>query len=81
MFDAAALERIQTQARDIDPVKVAVGIVAAIPYVLGWVVAKVFTVVWIVISWAAAAAMVGWTDARKGQKPVTLRSGWGGGNA
>lgn len=80
MFDAAALERIQTQAKDIDPVKVAVGIVAAVPYIVGWVVAKIFTVVWIAVSWAAAAAMVGWKDARQGREPVRLRSGWGGGS-
>lgn len=76
MFDATALERIQTQAREIDPVKVALAIVAGIPYILGWTVAKAFGVVWTIASWTAAAAKVGWQDARK-PKASGLRSGYG----
>lgn len=77
MFDATALERIQTQAKEIDPLKVALAVVASIPYILGWVISKVFTVVWVVISWAVAAGKVGWQDARKPKAP-SLRSGYGG---
>lgn len=78
-FDARALERIQAQASEIDPVKVAVSIVAAIPYVLGWVIAKVFTVAWVVLSWTIAAGRVGWQDAREGRRQQpSLRSGWAG---
>jgi len=77
MFDATALERIQTQAREIDPLKAALAVVAAIPYILGWVIAKVFAVVWLVLSWAVAAGKVGWQDARKPKAP-TMRSGYGG---
>lgn len=77
MFDATALERIQTQAKEIDPLKAALATVAAIPYVLGWVIAKVFTVAWLVASWAVAAGKVGWQDARKPKAP-TLRSGYSG---
>lgn len=77
MFDAASLERIQVQAKEIDPLKAALAIVAAIPYVLGWVIAKVFAVLWLIVSWAVAAGKVGWQDARK-PKAATLRSGYGG---
>lgn len=78
-FDARALERIQVTARDIDPVKVAVTVVTAIPFLLGWIVAKVFAVVWLVLSWVIAAGMEGW---RAGRSPKSsgLRSGWGGGS-
>lgn len=77
MFDATALERIQVQAREIDPLKVALATVAAIPYILGWVISKAFTVAWVVISWTVAAGKVGWQDARKPKAP-TLRSGYEG---
>lgn len=77
MLDATALERIQVQAKEIDPVKAILAIVAAIPYVIGWVIAKVFAAVWLVVSWAIAAGKVGWQDARKPKAP-SLRSGYGG---
>lgn len=77
MFDATALERIQTEAKELDPLKGLLAVVAAIPYVLGWIIAKVFAVVWLVVSWAIAAGKVGWQDARKPKAP-TLRSGYGG---
>lgn len=77
MFDATALERIQVQAKEIDPRKIALATIAAIPYILGWTIAKVFTVAWVAISWAVAAGKVGWQDARN-PKATTLRSGYGG---
>lgn len=79
MFHDATLERIRTGAREVDPVKVMLTIVAAIPYALGWIAAKVCLAAWRVLSWMATAARVGWQEARK-PKAAKARSGWSDGS-
>ena len=37
---------------------------AAVLYALGWVIAKAFGVVWLAVTWCAAAVQIGWEEAR-----------------
>lgn len=54
------VERIDTEARKLDPVKVLLTVIATIPFVLGWLVGKA----WLVLAWLLTAARVGWQEAR-----------------
>lgn len=54
------VERIDTEARQLDPVKVLLTVIAAIPFVLGWIVGKT----WLALAWLLTAARVGWQVAR-----------------
>lgn len=38
--------------------------VTAVLFALGWVVAKVFTVTWLAVTWTGAAVALGWQEAR-----------------
>ncbi len=61
-FDAS-LERARAERAQLDPRKVALTLAAVLPFVLGWLVRKVFTVVWLVVSWLWIAALTGWREA------------------
>lgn len=60
------LERVRTEARALDPGKVALTLVAVPLFALGFVAAKVVGVAWTVIAWSWTAAVVGWRAARDG---------------
>lgn len=68
----AQVERINTEARQLDPKKVALTLLAVLPFVLGWTLKKVVVVSWVALSWLWTAAVVGW---RAADAP---RSGKGG---
>lgn len=53
------LDRIDGDARDLQPHRVALTIVSAVFFALGWVVGVVFRAVWLVVAWMWAAAVVG----------------------
>lgn len=55
-----ALERIDAEARQLDPAKVLLTILAAIPFVIGWLLGKA----WLVAAWLGTALVVGWREAR-----------------
>jgi len=55
-----ALERIDAEARQLDPARVLLTILAAIPFVIGWLLGKA----WLVLAWLWTAAVVGWREAR-----------------
>lgn len=58
--------RISWQARQINPRKVLVVIVVTPPYVFGWLIAKVFLVLWLILAHAGVAFSAGWKAALKG---------------
>jgi len=55
-----ALERIDAEARQLDPSRVLLTILAAIPFVIGWLLGKG----WLAVAWLWTAAVVGWREAR-----------------
>lgn len=65
VLDRVPVEDIRTRASEIDPVKLLLAFLALPFLVLGWLAAKVCTVLWTVTSWAVAAIQVGWIEARK----------------
>ena len=58
------VDRITTQAKQVRFGHTILTILAAVLFSIGWVVAKVFTVLWLGLAWAVTAVKVGWQDAR-----------------
>lgn len=74
VLDRVPLDEISTEARQVDAGKVALTVLAAVLYAIGWVAGKVFTIVARILVlvvrgavWAGVAVKVGWNDARKRQ--------------
>jgi len=60
------VDRITTQAKQVRFGHTILTILAAILFSLGWVVAKVFSAIWLVLAWSVTAVKVGWQDGRRG---------------
>lgn len=60
------LERVAADARQIRFGRVLLGAVTVPFYVLGWLVARLLLLLWLVSSHMAAAARVGYRDAMRG---------------
>lgn len=60
----AILERIDQQAKEIDPRRVVMTLLALPLFVLGYVVASVCKVVWMVGTWMWVAMLAGWQTQR-----------------
>lgn len=67
----ATVTQIQIQRAAIDPVRVALTLLAAFFFTPGWIARKVVIAIWWVVSYAAAGIMVGWRAAA----PAESRSG------
>lgn len=63
------LARITARARAIRPGRTFLTMLAAVLYGLGWLIAKTFGVLWLALTWCAAAVQVGWEDARAVPSP------------
>jgi len=59
------LERVEVGAKALTPRRVLLAVITAPLFVLGWLAAWVAGVVWLVITWAISAIVLGWTDARQ----------------
>lgn len=71
MLTAERLDQIQREATKLEPAKVALTIIAFIPFLLGWIAGKT----WTAISWTITAMKVGWQAARERER--TRRPGGG----
>jgi hypothetical protein len=56
-------EDVRAEAKRIDPAKVLLTLLFAVPFVLGWLAAQTVRATWIVVSWLWAAVVVGWRTA------------------
>lgn len=65
------VERIQAEARQLDPVKVLLTLIAVIPFALGWSLGKA----WLAVAWLWTAGRVGWQEARLGPGPAEGEGG------
>lgn len=61
---AHVLERIETEARTLQPARVALTVVSTPFFVLGWLIGHAWRAVWFVVAWVWTAALVGWRTAR-----------------
>lgn len=62
---AGYVDQVRDQARDYDPRRAALTVVALLPFVVGWLVGIAFQTVWVMLAWAWAATMVGFRSARE----------------
>jgi hypothetical protein len=56
-------DRVQERAQKYDPKRLLVILVMALPFMLGWVAAKLSRAVWMVGTWVFAAVAEGWASA------------------
>ena len=59
------LDRIRAEARELHFWRTVLTVIAAVLFAVGWVVCKVFVVIWAALTFCAAAIKVGWSDARR----------------
>jgi len=62
------IDQITKQARQVHFWRTVAGLIGGIIFIIGWLTAKVFTLLWFASVWCALAARAGWRDA-KGMPP------------
>lgn len=74
VLDRVPVDRISAEASQVQFSRVALTVLAAVFYVIGWTAGKVFTMVgwlaralWFGLAWSATAVKVGWVEARAGE--------------
>lgn len=60
VLDRVPVQRISTEARQVRFGRTVLTVIAALFYVVGWLVAKA----WLAVAWCATAVRVGWQEAR-----------------
>lgn len=68
-LDRVPVDEITTRAREVQPGRTVLLWLAAVLYALGWVVAKLFGVLWLGLTWSWTAVAVGWQEARHPKSP------------
>lgn len=63
-FDAARLDRISTQAREVHLGRLVLTVLAAVLFGIGWAAFKSSAAFAVALAWSIAAVRVGWTDAK-----------------
>jgi hypothetical protein len=63
------VERITREAREIHFWRTVLTLVAGLLYGVGWVVAKLFTGFWLVLTWCFTAVRLGWQEGRRVHSP------------
>ena len=54
------LDEITTQAKAVKPGRAVLTVIAAVLFGVGWVTARVFSVVWLAVMWSGVAVREGW---------------------
>lgn len=62
IFDRIPVDRINTEARQINLGRALLTLVAGLLYAIGWIVARTTIYLWIAITWCVAAVKVGARD-------------------
>lgn len=57
------VDRIDAEARQLDPAKVALTLIALVPFLLFWLAGVAARAVWLVAAWLWTAGVVGWRSA------------------
>ena len=73
IYDRVEPERISEKARQVTFGKTLVRLIATVFFIVGWVTARVFTVVWFVVVWSALAVAEGWQVGRAEAKAAAAR--------
>lgn len=64
MTTTQLLDKVHAEARELRPLRVALSIVAAIPFLIGMLVGAVVRVCWVMFAYAWSAGVVGFRTAR-----------------
>jgi hypothetical protein len=64
VLDRFDTETITRQARDVHPGRTLLTVIAAVLFAAGWVVARLFALLWLTLAWTAVAIREGWRDGR-----------------
>ncbi len=62
-FDGSFVDRVNSEAKDIQFWRTVLTAVAAVLYGVGWLIGWLFKGTWLVITWCYAAGRVGFMDA------------------
>lgn len=64
VLERVPLNRITEHARQVQFTRTALTVLAGLLFGLGWLVAKVFGVLWLALAWSVTAVRLGWVEAR-----------------
>lgn len=64
LLERIPVEEISVQAREADPGRVALSVIAGILIGAGWLVSRTLSVAWIAAAWMVVAVREGWRDGR-----------------
>jgi hypothetical protein len=67
VLEQVPVSRITQEAREVRFGRTVLAVIAGLLYGLGWLTAKLFSVVWFALAWAGTAVKIGWVDARDGR--------------
>jgi hypothetical protein len=79
LMSEQTLEQIRAEARELDPARVALTLLAAPFYALGFLVCMLAKALWVVVAFAWVASLTGWRKAGPPEirrRPAELRSGY-----
>ena len=68
------LDDITEQAQQVKPGRAALTVIAAVLFGLGWVMARVFSVLWLAAMWSGVAVREGWRASRGPSRSQRLAS-------
>ncbi len=60
VLDRVPVDQITEQAQQVRPGRAALTVIAAVLFGLGWIVARVFAVLWLAAMWCGVAVREGW---------------------
>lgn len=66
VLDRVPVDRITTEAREVQFLRTLLTVIAAVLWATGWAAGKVLGAVWLAAVWSVTAVKVGWSDARGG---------------
>jgi hypothetical protein len=64
VLEQVPVSRITREAREVRFGRTVLAVIAGLLYGIGWMTAKLFSVVWFAVAWAGTAVKIGWVDAR-----------------
>ena len=62
-LDRIPVDSITARAKEVRPGHAALTLIAAVLFGVGWVVCKIFAVLWLSAAWAWTATVMGWRQA------------------
>lgn len=70
VLERVPVEQINREARQVRFWRTTLTLIAGLLFGVGWLAAKVFTGLWLVLAWSATAVKVGWQEGRRQRQPV-----------